>query len=282
VPDPYLLPNGTIRNKLGVRDAGELSKREDQITTVRQALLDKRGVRPPFNFDALKRIHWYLFQDVYDWAGTSRVCHIWKAAHDDPSGAPIMFTPHTRIEAEVARIFGALAADDDLCGLNKGAFAGAVANLFVEINNLHPFREGNGRTQRVFLRALAANAGHDLAFDVVTRERMAAVSVAGIQGDSEPAKRLFAEIIDPTRIGALRKALNFLKTSERVSWNDLYIATTVAGQEYRGLLVGRAGNDFMMRVSGEVKDWIAVGFTEDVPPGAKSGDLITIRTSKFK
>lgn len=186
-----------------------------------------------------------------------------------------------RIRVEAERIFGALAKRNELCGLERNDFVDAAGDLFIEINNLHAFREGNGRAQRIFLRALAANAGYDLAFDVVTRERMIAVSVAGINGDSGAIKRLFMEISDAGRVAALRKALRFLKSTNDVPWNDLYIATTVAGQAYAGVLVGKADGDFMMRVSSNPQDWIAIGSTVDLPEVASPGDNITISTKRF-
>lgn len=278
--DPYLLPNGTLSNLLDIHDAKTLAEFEDQITTVRQAVLDKEGISGALDFAQLQRIHGVIFQDVYEWAGKPRICDLKKAAHvgDDDANS---FVPFVLIPAEANRIFRGLAARDELKNLSRDDFASAVADLFTDLNNLHPFREGNGRTQRLFLKALALRAGHEIAFDVVTRERMIAVSVAGLSGDREPARRLFAEIVDPERVAALRKALNFLKTSRTVPWNDLYVATTVAGQEYSGIFAGRGGSDFMLRVEGEVQEWIVVGSTDDLPDDLATGDDLTVTASKF-
>jgi cell filamentation protein len=108
-----------------------------------------------------------------------------------------------------------------------------------------------------------------------------AVSVAGIRNDLEPARRPFLEILDPARVAALRKAIAFLKKSGRVPWNDIYISTTVAGQIYSGRLVGKAGNDFMMRIPGDPQDQIVIGASDDIGPENESGDEITINTTKF-
>ncbi len=170
--DPYLLPNGTLQNRLGIDDASELLLREDQLTAARQAILVKKGIEPPFDFDKLKEIHRYVFQDVYEWAGELRTCDLRKAAFLDSDESPKQFTPSSKINAESDRIFGALTRRNQLCGLSQSIFTEAAADLFVRINNLHPFREGNGRAQRIFLNALAKNAGHELAFDVVTKERI--------------------------------------------------------------------------------------------------------------
>ena len=279
--DPYLLPNGTLQNRLGVDDASELLLREDQLTAARQAILVRKGIEPPFDFDKLKEIHRYVFQDVYEWAGKPRTCDLRKAAFLDSDESPKQFTPSSKINAEADRIFGSLTGKNQFRGLNQSTFTEAAADLFVEINNLHPFREGNGRAQRIFLNALAKKAGHELAFDVVTRERMIEVSVAGVDGDVAKAKRLFQEISDPRRVGALRKALKFLKASNSVPWNDLYIATTTAGQSYAGVFVGMDGNDYMIRVSGNPQDWIAVGDVDDLPKNLSGGDNLTVTTKRF-
>jgi hypothetical protein len=73
-------------------------------------------------------------------------------------------------------------------------------------------------------------------------------------------------------VEALRKALKFLKETNSVPWNDLYIATTTAGQSYAGVLVGIAADDYMMRVSGDPQEWIALGDIDDLPENASGGD----------
>ncbi|NKB80217.1 hypothetical protein HED49_23755 [Ochrobactrum daejeonense] len=75
------------------------------------------------------------------------------------------------------------------------------------MNSIHPFREGNGRTQREFFAALAERAGHPLEFGVISDERMTFVSVAAHErGDLAPMRRMFAEITDPDRVNALEVA----------------------------------------------------------------------------
>ena len=279
--DPYLLPNGTLRNRLDTDDPSELLRREDQLVSLRQAVLARKRSSAPFDFDKLGEIHRYLFQDVYEWAGKPRSCDLRKAAYSDSDESPKQFTPSSKIKAEADRIFGALIRNNELRGLSLSDFTDAAAELFVEINNLHPFREGNGRAQRFFLNVLAENAGHELAFDVVTKERMIEVSVAGIDGDVAGAKRLFQEISDPRRVKALRKALKFLKSSNSVPWNDLYVATTTVGQAYAGVLVGISDNDYMMRVSGNPQDWIAIGDVDDLPENSSGGDSLTVTAKRF-
>ena len=65
--DPYLQPNGTLRNKLGITDQALLSLAE--APSARAKLLELNLPPPPFSFDTLRAIHHELFQDVYAWAG---------------------------------------------------------------------------------------------------------------------------------------------------------------------------------------------------------------------
>ena len=81
------------------------------------------------------------------------------------------------------RIFDGLQRDRELKCLDRATFADKASALFVEINQLHPFREGNGRVQVQFIKALAEQAGHPLHFKVVTRERMVEASILGSKGD---------------------------------------------------------------------------------------------------
>ena len=67
--DPYLQPNGTLRNKLGITDQAPLSLAEADLVAARAKLLELNLPPPPFSFDTLRAIHHELFQDVYAWAG---------------------------------------------------------------------------------------------------------------------------------------------------------------------------------------------------------------------
>jgi len=279
--DPYLQPNGTLRNKLGITGARELLQRETDRALLRAAVLESNLPRPPFTFETLKAIHHTLFQDVYDWAGEVRQTPLGKS-HFEARNSPVTwFAPPGAVEARAVGVFESLAQSDSLAGRDRAEFVTGASELLIAVNNLHPFREGNGRAQRILLSAVARHAGHELAFDVVTRERMVAISIAGSAGDLSAAYRLFDEITVSRRAEALRKALTFLQRDSQLNWNDLYIATTEPRQHYSGQLVGVAGSDFMMRVVRPPQDWIAIGDIADLPEGARSGDSFTIEARHF-
>ena len=231
--DPYLLPNGTLKNKLGLIDPGELHKAENRITAARGALLQLNLPQPPFTFGTLQAIHLELFQDLYDWAGQPRTTVLAKREYDHPASPVQRFAAPDAIAAEAETVFQHLAGQVSLTGRSRAAFAQGAAEVLAGLNRVHAFREGNGRTQRLLIAALARHAGHEVAFNVITRERMVAVSVTAHKGDLSGMRRMFDEISDPRQVGTMRTALGFLDRGG-FAWNDHYISTTRAGQDYAG------------------------------------------------
>ncbi|MDX8478900.1 Fic family protein [Mesorhizobium sp. VK24D] len=275
--DPYLDAKGVLKNKLGFTDQNELAAFEARIAAARDVKILGDPPHGPFDLAKLEKLHEMLFGDVYTWAGKTRIAGLAKQAHEGSAAGVTSFTAPLRIKAEATALFRSLPSIETLSALSDAEFAASMAPFFVTLNNVHPFREGNGRTQRLFFKLLARACGNDLAWDVVTRERVVAASISGARGDAAPMKRLFLEISDDRRTAALRKGLNFLRGSKSVLWNDLYIATTTAGQAYSGKLVGVAAPDFMMRVENSEQEWIAVGDASDVPDGTASGDALEIK-----
>ena len=102
--------------------------------------------------------------------------------------AQMFATPDT-IEARADALFRSLTEQNFLAGTNRDGFAAGAA-VFAELNAIHFARKGNGRTNRLLLSARAANAGHALAFDLITRERMIAVSVAADEDDPSGLRRM--------------------------------------------------------------------------------------------
>ncbi len=275
--DPYVYPGTPVlRNKLGILNARRLSLAEDRRAGVRYAMLLDDLPRPPFTFDTLKDIHRTLFQDVYSWAGQPRTTSIGKRETDDADSPVTWFARPGTIEDEAARIFDRLAQARFLIGLGRPEFAATAAEVLGAVNDLHAFREGNGRAQRLLVAALGHNAGHPVSFDVVTRERMVATSIAASRGDLGGLVRLLDDATDPRRSGALRMALDAIRKHSAGDWNSLYVATMQAGQQYRGIVAGRAGTDFMLRAEGLPGAWVAVGDARDLPSTARTGDLVTV------
>jgi cell filamentation protein len=226
----------------------------------------------------LKAIHRHLFQDVYEWAGRTRDERV-KLSDGTIATEPVLrkvdgrpFMQGPLIAGTLERIIGKLHAENCLRRLGREEFSTRAAVLMVELNGVHPFREGNGRTQRVFITELAQAAGHKLDFSVVTRERMIQASIAGNEkNDPAMMQRLFNEISNPLRVAALNKAIASL-SRHNFDWNNHYIATTEPSHEVDVRLAGVAGDQFMART----KTAILIGQSRDLPePRPESGQDFT-------
>jgi cell filamentation protein len=272
--DPYLYPGtDVLRNVPDLRDAEQLAAFEALNTAARAYELLQNPIAGGFDIVHLKAIHKHVFQDVFTWAGELRTTMLGKAAY---AGQPtVWFTPPHLLEREAKSIFVGLHRADLLRRLCRAEFARQSAQLLAEVNTLHPFREGNGRTQRLFVDALAKQAGHELHFDVISRERMVQASIQAQGGNLGMMARMFDEITDADRIQPLRRAIAFL-SREKFNWNDTYIATTTVAESYSGRLVGRDGDAFMMRTD---DNRILIGRTADIDPAAQSGERIAFRAA---
>ena len=279
--NPYLYPGTTtLKNKLGIRDPEALERAQDERAAARYAILERNLPQPPFTFETLKEAHRQLFGSVYEWAGQPRTIGIQKADWDDAGGKLTSFANPTMIAAMAGVAFKAIDNGRALMDLDRQTFAARAAEFLNDLNIIHPFREGNGRAQRILLSAIGEAAGHPIAFDVATRERMVATSIAAANGDLGGFTRLIEEATDPRRVEAMRGALGFLQKAFP-PWNNTYIATTTAGQHYEGTLVDRTKSDFMMRVTAGAGGWIAIGDAADLPRDALGGKPLSLTAAHF-
>ncbi|MCC8976869.1 LPD7 domain-containing protein, partial [Bradyrhizobium brasilense] len=245
--DPYVQPNGTLRNNFNISDSQELKNVEYDLTHDRLSRIHNEGPQGPFDFDRLKRTHHHIFQDVYAWAGEPRRIDLFKA-QEDGIGAPLSrFDRAVVIGRNAADLFDRLAAANYLAGLPRQEFATRAADYFCEVNQLHPFREGNGRTQRAFFEALAEAAGHTLDFRGITGERMVEASIQAHDGKRDMMHRIFDEATTPNRIAALQHAVAVLDRLGFAHTDQTYVATAAPDQRYSGQFVGRDDRSFMMR-----------------------------------
>jgi cell filamentation protein len=273
--DPYIDPlSGILRNKFSLADQKSLDRAEADSVSVRSILLQLNPLKGNFDSEHLKAIHSYLFRDVYEWAGQFRTIPLAKS-EDIRGGRVIRFTSPNLIEKELRQVFDELTARHFLKGLSRREFAHNIAALLSEINRIHPFREGNGRTQRQFLRQLGNSLGFKLHFEVVSKERLIQASILSANGDLAMMDRLLDEITNTERIQPLAKVIAHLERSQ-FGWNDIYLATTTPGQSYIGTLAGSDVANFFFR---DEENRILVGNLKDLREPAKSGEKISFTAS---
>ena len=128
-----------------------------------------------FDLRHLQAIHRHLFQDVYDWAGQVRTVRISKG------GNPFCFPEN--IEDQAGKLFGDLLAANYLRNLDAQAFSAKAAHFLAELNAIHAFREGNGRSQLTFFALLADHAGYPLNLDKLEPREMLDAMIASFGGD---------------------------------------------------------------------------------------------------
>jgi cell filamentation protein len=191
--DPYLYPGtDVLRNLRGLTDQALLARFEARRTHQRIAECIDKPVPGQCDVDHLKAIHQYIFRDVYEWAGEFRTVNISKGSQ--------LFGHARFLEPALQQIFEKLAAENRLAHLTADIFAGRAAYFLGELNAAHPFREGNGRTQREFIRELGLKAGHYIDWRPATADEMIDASrLSHACGDSAPFARLIARCIESGR-----------------------------------------------------------------------------------
>ncbi|GHE64588.1 hypothetical protein GCM10017771_88080 [Streptomyces capitiformicae] len=105
------------------------------------------------------------------------------------------FCPLQHMTAYAAEVFGRLRAADHLRGLTRDDFVRAVAGLYGDTNALHPFREGNGRTQRAFLTELSRQAGWPIGWAGLNAEENEYASIKSFLGDNQPLERMLDRLV---------------------------------------------------------------------------------------
>jgi len=185
--DDYVYPGTTVlKNKAGIQDQTALDAFEADATAVRMLELLEQPLEGRFDFAHLCAIHRHLFQDVYDWAGEIRTVDISR----DTS----RFANMALIERYLGGVLARLPAENWLRGLQPEPFVARLAHYMGEINATHPFREGNGRTQRVFCALLAEQAGYFIDFESVDQAQMYRVMIANFNGNDKPLEALLMNI----------------------------------------------------------------------------------------
>lgn len=183
--DPYSYPGtNVLKNKLDLKDAVELAAFEAEITNQRASEPLPEG---DFDYTHYRSIHQHLFQDVYDWAGERRDIRIGK------DGNWFCFPEH--IDEQMNRLLASLAKDNLLSGLDAATFARKAAYYLAELNAIHPFREGNGRTQLSFLTLLAEHAGHPLKLEKLDPAEMLDATIMSFGGDEDALEALLANLL---------------------------------------------------------------------------------------
>jgi cell filamentation protein len=189
-PDPYTDPDtGVLHNLLAARTEEDLARRETNLTAAALYRLDLNPVPGHYDLPHLQAIHTALYADIYPWAGQPRTIHIGKDGE--------VFCPPQHIHTQARQIFDSLAAEDHLRGLDLGPFTDRLAHYYADLNHLHPFREGNGHTQRALFTQLARDAGYEIRWEHLDPHANIEACRETFYGDRWPLRILFSDIVHP-------------------------------------------------------------------------------------
>jgi len=169
-------------NIVGAKTLAQLSDIERSITTVKTQELKNNPIQGNLDYQHLKEIHKYLFKDVYVWAGMDRYD---IGIRGDFRKGDTHFTPGNKLPEVSKILFEALQKENHFKDLKKDDFVKSTASFMNGLNMLHPFREGNGRTQRIFIEQLADNAGYHLDLSKVSKNIMIQASIQAEKGNTK-------------------------------------------------------------------------------------------------
>lgn len=188
--DSYCYPDSDVLiNLLGIKDAQQLSEAETEFTTERYLTYESNCSSPTdFSIEHLQHLHHHLFQDLYEWAGKVREVDISK---DDTR-----FCTCSRIAPDAQKVLAPIVQLTEIATHSSRAdFVRSIADLYCEMNILHPFREGNGRVQRFFFEELLFTLGYEVKWPDIPEKDWVDANVAGYNLDLAPLIAIFNEAI---------------------------------------------------------------------------------------
>jgi cell filamentation protein len=177
-----------LKNKLDIMDDDALTIAEREITSLKLLKLYNIPVVKEYNFETLCKIHKIIFEDIYEWSGQIR-------RGDFLSKGNSIFCRGRYVGESAKTIFENISNENNLCGLNKSKFVERMAYYMGEINALHPFREGNGRTAREFFRQLSLNANYTLDFSKTEKEKLLTADIEAFNVKYEKLIRILEKAI---------------------------------------------------------------------------------------
>lgn len=192
--DPYIDENGVLINKKGIKDESELDKVERASSYMKALYLDQNPIKGKFDLKHLQAIHKKLFEDIYPFAGKIRDGYLQKGQQD--------FTMGYRIVPQAEKLFTQLKNEQFLKKTEPAKIAGRLAYYMGEINAIHPFREGNGRAQRIFISQLAKEAGFELTFSKSTQEEMINASIQAHRCDYKGLESIIEKGLTPLSLNS--------------------------------------------------------------------------------
>ena len=185
--DPDCYSGSTVlKNKLNIRNQDTLDEVEAELSYIAAEYVRYED-DIKFDSNLLTNIHYLLFSELYTWAGKFRTVDISKGT--------TRFCNAGFIETSIEHLFKNIPTEEDLESFDRETFIAAIADLYCELNVIHPFRDGNGRTMRMFLELYCAQVGIGLDWSTITRDELVSACIAGYGGNLDPLTDVFSSVV---------------------------------------------------------------------------------------
>jgi cell filamentation protein len=184
--DQYCYPDSSVLiNLLDIIDEAALEDAEREISAINAQLIEFKAA--PYQLHDLQFIHQQLFADIYPWAGQLRKIDISKQS--------TRFCTIDRIIPEANKLFKQLAQQRYFVNLNRQTLIKKIAELYADLNMLHPFREGNGRTQRILFEHLIVHCGYQISWEGISKTEWVQANINSVYCDFQALEKIFSHCI---------------------------------------------------------------------------------------
>ena len=185
----YFYPGtNVLKNKLGLKNDDALTIAEREITSIKLLMLYNMPIAEIYDFNTLCNIHRIIFSDIYEWSGQKRKGDFFSKGNS-------IFCRGQYIIESANKIFSELMNEKYLNDLEKYVFIERMAYYMGEVNALHPFREGNGRTLREFFRQLSINANFILDFSKTDNKELLLADIEAFNGKYDKLLKILDKAI---------------------------------------------------------------------------------------
>ncbi|WDH78228.1 Fic family protein [Microbacterium esteraromaticum] len=194
--DRYTIPGsgGVLENKLGLTTQEGVDEAMNEAATTRWAIMVMEPIPDRLDIEYFRSIHRRLLSPVLDWAGEVRQ----RGDEVVAGGTGIVYARSEFFQNGLNDVFDTLATEDYLKGLGTEEFAAKLADRWGYLTTVHPFRDGNTRTQSAYVDRLATRAGHPIDWQKVDVPTLRSLRLAAVTGSERPlAQYLGSVLLEP-------------------------------------------------------------------------------------
>lgn len=170
-------------NKLGIKDDEKLKEFEAAVTLAKASELETEPISNTFDVEHYKAIYKFLFEDIYDWAGEYRTINMSKKGTN--------FADAEKIPELMDACFKRLKDNDFFRNNTFNEFVENIVDFYQVTNMIHPFREGNGRTQRIFITQLIRNNDYEIDFSDIDSDELMIATIQAANGVKDSLLNIF-------------------------------------------------------------------------------------------